>query len=81
MSGVRVVRAYAQEDAESRSFNVANRDYVSENVKLITAWAMFFPLLQALIGVAFLIVLWQGGRLVMNQIVFPTARSAATTPT
>src|ERR1700691_4047027 len=67
LSGVRVVRAYAQEDAESRSFNVANRDYVSENVKLITAWAMFFPLLQALIGVAFLIVLWQGGRLVMTN--------------
>lgn len=67
LSGVRVVRAYAQEDAESRSFNTANRDYVSENVKLITAWAMFFPLLQALIGVAFLIVLWQGGRLVMTN--------------
>jgi ATP-binding cassette subfamily B protein len=67
LSGVRVVRAYAQEDAESRSFNVANREYVSENVKLITAWAMFFPLLQALIGVAFLIVLWQGGRLVMTN--------------
>jgi ATP-binding cassette subfamily B protein len=67
LSGVRVVRAYAQEDAESRSFNVANRDYVSENVKLITAWAMFFPLLQALIGVSFLVVLWQGGRLVMNN--------------
>jgi ATP-binding cassette, subfamily B, multidrug efflux pump len=67
LSGVRVVRAYAQEDTESRSFNIANRDYVSENVKLITAWAMFFPLLQALIGVAFLIVLWQGGRLVMTN--------------
>jgi ATP-binding cassette subfamily B protein len=67
LSGVRVVRAYAQEDAESRSFNIANRDYVSENVKLITAWSMFFPLLQALIGVAFLIVLWQGGRLVMSN--------------
>ena len=45
LSGVRVVRAYAQEDTESRSFNIANRDYVSENVKLITAWAMFFPCL------------------------------------
>ena len=67
LSGVRVVRAYAQEIPESRGFNEANRDYVAKNVKLIGAWSMFFPLLQALIGFTFLIVLWAGGRLVMQD--------------
>ncbi|MFY9528044.1 MAG: ABC transporter ATP-binding protein [Candidatus Acidiferrales bacterium] len=66
LAGVRVVRAYAQEEAEARSFNEANQDYVTRNVKLIGAWSMFFPLLQALIGLTFLIVLWEGGRLVMQ---------------
>jgi ATP-binding cassette subfamily B protein len=61
LSGVRVVRAYAQEDAEIRGFDEPNREYVSRNIKLIRTWSMFMPSLQALIGTTFLIVLWQGG--------------------
>jgi ATP-binding cassette subfamily B protein len=65
LAGVRVVRAYAQEDAEVRGFDEPNRLYVSRNVALIRTWSMFMPSLQALIGVTFLIVLWQGGHLVL----------------
>ena len=61
LSGVRVVRAYAQEEAEIRGFDEPNREYVSSNIKLIRTWSMFMPSLQALIGTSFLIVLWQGG--------------------
>ncbi|HTF24521.1 MAG TPA: ABC transporter ATP-binding protein [Candidatus Limnocylindria bacterium] len=61
LAGVRVVRAYAQEEAEIRGFDEPNREYVSRNIKLIRAWSMFMPSLQALIGTTFLIVLWQGG--------------------
>ena len=66
LAGVRVVRAYAQEDAEIRGFDEPNREYVSRNVKLIRTWSMFMPSLQALIGITFLIVLWQGGHLVLR---------------
>ena len=66
LSGVRVVRAYAQEEAEIRGFDEPNREYVSRNVKLIRTWSMFMPSLQAMIGVTFLIVLWQGGHLVLG---------------
>ena len=65
LAGVRVVRAYAQEEAEIRGFDEPNREYVSRNVKLIRTWSMFMPSLQALIGITFLIVLWQGGHLVL----------------
>jgi ATP-binding cassette subfamily B protein len=61
LSGVRVIRAYAQEEAELRGFDEPNREYVARNVKLIRTWSMFMPSLQALIGTTFLIVLWQGG--------------------
>ena len=64
-SGVRVIRAYVQEKVEIQNFDSANREYVSRNVRLILAWSMFMPALTALIGVTFLLVLWQGGRLVM----------------
>jgi ATP-binding cassette subfamily B protein len=61
LSGVRVVRAYAQEEPEMRAFDQPNREYVSRNIRLIRTWSMFMPSLQALIGTTFLIVLWQGG--------------------
>src|SRR5580693_7369648 len=66
LAGVRVVRAYAQEEAEIRGFDEPNREYVSRNVKLIRTWSMFMPSLQALIGITFLIVLCQGGHLVLG---------------
>jgi ATP-binding cassette subfamily B multidrug efflux pump len=69
LAGVRVVRAYAQEPAEMRGFDAPNREYVSRNLQLIAAWSMFMPALQALIGVAFVLVLWFGGRqVILHQI-------------
>jgi ATP-binding cassette subfamily B multidrug efflux pump len=69
LSGVRVIRAYAQEDAEIRGFDEPNREYVAKNVQLIRTWSMFMPSLTAMIGTSFLIVLWQGGyRLLHGQI-------------
>ena len=69
LAGVRVVRAYAQEEAEMRAFDEPNREYVSRNIRLIRTWSMFMPSLQALIGTTFLIVLWQGGhQLLRGQI-------------
>ena len=66
LSGVRVVRAYAQEEAEQRGFDEPNKEYVARNVKLIRTWSMFMPSLQALIGTTFLIVLWRGGWQVLH---------------
>ena len=67
LAGVRVVRAYAQEEAEIRGFDEPNREYVSRNIRLIRIWSMFMPSLQALIGTTFLIVLWQGGHQVFHH--------------
>jgi len=69
LSGVRVIRAYAQEAAEVKSFDEPNREYVAKNVLLIRTWSMFMPSLTAMIGTTFLIVLWQGGyRFLHGQI-------------
>ncbi|HTW66679.1 MAG TPA: ABC transporter ATP-binding protein, partial [Bryobacteraceae bacterium] len=68
-SGVRVVRAYAQEDPEIRKFELLNRDYVAQNIGLARLSAFFMPLLQALIGMGFLIVLLAGGyQLLLHRI-------------
>ncbi len=62
LAGVRIIRAYAQEKAEVDQFESLNRDYVRENIGLARIQGMFMPLLQALIGMTFLLVLWFGGR-------------------
>ncbi|HKV27206.1 MAG TPA: ABC transporter ATP-binding protein [Candidatus Acidoferrales bacterium] len=66
LTGIRVVRAYGQEAAETRSFDDANRQYVGENIRMIRAWSMFFPALQLIIGFSILFVLWQGSRMVVQ---------------
>ncbi len=65
LAGVRVVRAYGQEDAEIRGFDAPNREYINRNLRLIYFWSLFMPLLQMLFGLTFILVLWQGGRLVV----------------
>jgi ATP-binding cassette subfamily B protein len=67
LSGVRVIRAYVQEQPETRAFEGQNREYVARNMQLIRSWSLFFPALETLIGITFLIVLWQGGRLVLQE--------------
>ena len=66
LAGVRMVRAFAQEEAEVRKFEILNRDYIEQNLKLVQVQGVFQPLLEALIGLTFLIVLWSGGREVLR---------------
>lgn len=67
LAGIRVVRAYGQEEAETRSFDESNREYVGQNIKMIQAWSMFFPALQMIIGFSILFVLWEGSRMVVQS--------------
>jgi len=67
LTGIRVIRAYAQEKPEIEAFDLANRDYVNRNIKLIATWSLFFPFLTALIGVTFVILLGKGGRDVIDH--------------
>ncbi len=67
LAGVRVVRAYGQEQAEMRSFDESNREYVGQNIRMIRAWSLFFPALQMIIGFSILFVLWEGSRMVVQD--------------
>jgi ATP-binding cassette subfamily B protein len=59
-SGVRVVRAYAQEGAEIAAFNELNREYAARNLGLVRIDAMMRPLMQFLIGLGFVLIVWVG---------------------
>jgi ATP-binding cassette, subfamily B, multidrug efflux pump len=67
LAGMRVVRAYVQEESEIRGFDQPNREYIDRNLRLIYFWSLFMPLLQMLVGLTFVLVLWQGGRQVIES--------------
>ena len=66
LAGVRIIRAYAQEASELRTFEKLNQEYIAQNIKLVRISGLFMPLLQALIGLTFLILLWAGGYRMMQ---------------
>ena len=60
LSGVRVVRAYAQESAEIEKFQQLNREYARQNLTLVKFAAAMRPLLMFFIGLGFVIIVAVG---------------------
>jgi ATP-binding cassette subfamily B protein len=60
LSGVRVVRAYAQEDSEIEKFQELNREYAKRNIALVKFGAAMRPLLYFFIGLSFVIIVAVG---------------------
>jgi ATP-binding cassette subfamily B multidrug efflux pump len=63
LSGVRVVRAYAQEPHEVARFEAANREYMRRNKSLIRMFGSLYPGIQLLMGTGAVLVVWLGGRM------------------
>ena len=66
LTGVRIVRAYAQEAAQAREFDGFNREYLKRNMHLAYVSGAFHPIMGLLTGAAMVVVLWYGGRQVMT---------------
>jgi ATP-binding cassette subfamily B protein len=60
-SGARLIRAFAQEDAEIASFETANLEYIGRSLHLVRLMAMLWPTLEFVLGVSLVISLWVGG--------------------
>jgi ATP-binding cassette subfamily B protein len=67
LTGVRVVRAYRQEDAEIGRFRQENLDYLSRNRRLSRLQGAFFPILSVFLGFSALLALWLGSRDVLER--------------
>lgn len=59
-TGVRVVRAYAQEGAEIAAFNELNWEYAQKNLSLVKIDALMRPLMTFFIGMGFVLIIWAG---------------------
>jgi len=65
LAGVRVVKAYAQEESELESLADIGRDYVRRNIRLVRVWGAFFPFIMMLSSMSVVIIIFFGGRQVM----------------
>src|SRR5262249_549133 len=63
LTGVRVIRAYSQEQSEIENFRGVSKQYLKNNLTLIRNTISFRAILQFFIGSGFVMLLLYGGRL------------------
>ncbi len=68
-SGIRVIKAFTQEDMEIEKFASANKLNFEKNIDLIKTWGLFHPMIQFITSLSFLIVIWYGGMLVIDEVI------------
>ena len=66
LTGVRVVRAYRQEQSEIDRFRRANLDFLARNRRLSRLQGAFFPTMSLFLGISALLALWLGSRDVIS---------------
>ena len=64
-SGARLIRAFAQEDAEIAHFEQANLEYIARSLHLVRLMAMLWPTLEFVLGLSLMITLLVGGHEVL----------------
>jgi ATP-binding cassette subfamily B protein len=65
-SGIRVIKAYAQEEYEIKHFSEASQEYVKRSLAYQKLNQMLWPLMALVLGLALAAVLWVGGNEVIS---------------
>jgi ATP-binding cassette, subfamily B, multidrug efflux pump len=66
MSGIRVVKAFAREPDQLARFRDASDEVVRANLRLARAQGALWPAIGLIVGVASMVLLWQGGGAVIR---------------
>ena len=61
LSGIRIIKAYRQEDHELEAFRAANHKYMRLSISYARIYAILWPAMFFLTGIASVILLWRGG--------------------
>lgn len=62
LAGIRVVKSYAQEAAETEAFRAISREYLQRTVAQVRLSGLLWPLMSAMVGLALVALLLVGGR-------------------
>ncbi|MGC9361029.1 MAG: ABC transporter ATP-binding protein [Anaerolineae bacterium] len=67
LAGVRVVKAFAQDELEERRYQDRNHRLLDTRLQVDLAWSRFFPLVSFAFSVGGLIIWYTGGQAVLNE--------------
>lgn len=67
LTGVRVIRAFRQEEREQNRFKKANEDYTQTGIKAFTIVSTLFPVVTLILGMTNVAIILLGGHLVANM--------------
>ncbi|MEJ2234092.1 MAG: ABC transporter ATP-binding protein [Syntrophobacterales bacterium] len=69
LAGIRTIKAYTQESAETNRFDQAGRDYIAKNLRMIKISGLFSPMSLIFTNLSMALVLVIGGKLtILNTI-------------
>ncbi len=60
-TGIRVVQLFNREEAAHGIFRTLDNDYLVAHLRSITAYALFFPVIQLFTSIALALIIWYGG--------------------
>ncbi|HEX8453526.1 MAG TPA: ABC transporter ATP-binding protein [Longimicrobium sp.] len=61
VTGMRVLQLFGRERQAMERFGAINRDHLDVNLRSITYYALFFPVIEVLTAAALALILWYGG--------------------
>ncbi|KRO29339.1 multidrug resistance ABC superfamily ATP binding cassette transporter, ABC membrane protein [Lactiplantibacillus fabifermentans DSM 21115] len=67
LTGVRVIRAFRQDKFEQDRFEVANKDYTQNSIKVNTIVALAYPVMTLIMSGTNVAIVWFGGQLISSQ--------------
>lgn len=67
ISGIRVIKTFVQEKEEIGNFKIINEKNYETNIQLVKVWGIFYPLIEFLSAVSYLIVLVYGSSLALKK--------------
>ena len=68
-TGIEITRLFGQEEREEKEFNKINQDYIDTNVEAARISAFWMPYVNFLMGLGTALVVWYGGRLVIQEVI------------
>ncbi len=72
LSGIRVVKAFGQEDREIERFHAVNEDLVGRRIQVEYMWQTIFPAFAFISGLGGILLWYFGGRFIgAHQLAFP----------
>ncbi len=68
-TSIRLIKAFNREEYEQKLFEDESESYRKKKLRLDLVESMFHPTLNLLIGAAVIIVVWQGGQMVIDGLI------------